>query len=113
MIMVCCSMAELFIQYKVIWFAFKSLYQQACVGLHYVLQKRGKNIAYLEKHAAKEQNKDVVEDFAKPEDLVKDWMWIVGLIVTVIIAIIICQLQWVSCSSPSRSFRGQLTNLSK
>lgn len=94
MIMVCCSMAELFIQYKVIWFAFKSLYSQACVGLNAVAQRRGKNYAYLQKHAARENSKDVVEDFARPEDLVKDWMWMVGLLVTIILAMIICQLQW-------------------
>lgn len=98
MIMVCCSMAELFIQYKVIWFAFKSLYSQACVGLNAVAQRRGKNYAYLQKHAARENSKDVVEDFARPEDLVKDWMWMVGLLVTIILAMIICQLQWVRCS---------------
>ena len=95
MIMVCASLAELFIQYKIIGIAFKSLFRSACSGLQARAQKRGKSIAFLEKHASKHRNANVVEDPAKPEDQVKDWMWIVGLIVTIVIAMIICQLQWV------------------
>jgi purine-cytosine permease-like protein len=99
MIMVCASLAELFIQYKIINFAFKSLFRSSCSGLQSIAQRRGKSVPFLEKHAAKHRNADVVEDPAKPEDQVKDWMWIVGLIVTIIIAMIICQLQWVNPTS--------------
>jgi len=95
MIMVCASMVELFIQYKIISFAFKSPFQCACSGLQSVAQRRGKTVPFFEKHAAKYRNADIVEDPAKPEDQVKDWMWIFGLIVTIVIVMIICQLQWV------------------
>jgi hypothetical protein len=105
MIMVCASLAELFIQYKIIAFAFKSLFQSACSGLQARAQKRGKSIAFLEKHASKHRNANVVEDPAKPEDQVKDWMWIVGLIVTIVIAMIICQLQWVCSKAVSIEIR--------
>jgi hypothetical protein len=105
MIMVCASLAELFIQYKIIAFAFKSLFQSACSGLQTHAQKRGKSIAFLEKHASKHRNANVVEDPAKPEDQVRDWMWIVGLIVTIVIAMIICQLQWVCSTTISTQIR--------
>jgi len=96
MIMVCCSLAELFVQYKVVGFAFKSLFQSACSGLQSLAQRRGKSVSFFEKHAAAYRSADVVEDPAKPEDQVKDWMWVVGLITTVVIAMIICHFQWVS-----------------
>ena len=94
--MVCCSLAELFIQYKVIGFAFKALFQSACSGIQDFAQRRGKSLAFFEKHAAAHRSGEVVEDPAKPEDQVKDWMWIVGLIATLVMAMIICHFQWVS-----------------
>jgi hypothetical protein len=97
MIMVCGSMAELFIQYKVIWIALKSLFHQACISIDGMLQKRGKNVPFFAKHSKNEDlNPDVIKDPARPEDQVKDWMWILGLVVTVVIAMVICQIQWVS-----------------
>jgi hypothetical protein len=96
MIMVCCSMAELFIQYKVIWIAFRSLFHHACIGIDETLQKRGRNIAFFSKHSKVEgDNVNVVKDPARPEDQVKNWVWILGLVVTIVIAMVICQLQWV------------------
>jgi hypothetical protein len=96
MIMVCVSLAELFIQYKIIAIAFKSLFQSACSGLQGIAERRGKNLNFLARHAAGARNGNIVEDPTRPEDQVKDWMWIVGLLVTIVIAMIICQLQWVS-----------------
>ena len=91
MIMVCVSLAELFIQYKIIGIAFKSLFQSACSGLQEFAQRRGKNApSFLVKHAGKYRNTSIVEDPTRPEDQVKDWMWILGLIVTIVIAMIIC-----------------------
>ncbi len=94
--MVCCSMAELFIQYKVIYIAFKSLFQQACGAIDAAAKKRGKTMAFFEKHGGAEGHVDIVEDPAVPKDQVKDWMWILGLFVTIVIAMIICAVQWVS-----------------
>ena len=105
MIMVCASLAELFIQYKIIAFAFKSLFQSSCSGLQAHAQKRDKSIAFLERHASKYRNANVVEDPAKPEEQVRDWMWIVGLIVTIVIAMVICQLQWVCSTTISTQIR--------
>lgn len=97
MIMVCSSMAELFIQYKIIWIAFKSLFHQSCVAINTRAQKRGKPIKFFQKHGQEiRKYDDIVEDPAKPEDQVKDWMWILGLVITIVLAMVICQLQWVS-----------------
>jgi len=96
MIMVCVSLAELFIQYKIIGIAFKSLFQSACSGLQEIAQRRGKTVPFFAKHGARYRNANIVEDPTRPEDQVKDWMWILGLLVTIVIAMIICQLQWVS-----------------
>jgi hypothetical protein len=95
MIMVCVSLGELFIQYKIIGFAFKSLFQSGCASIQAAAQKRGKSYPFLEKHALKQSNADVVEDPTRPEDQVKNWMWMLGLLVTVVIAMIICHFQWV------------------
>ncbi|RDW67633.1 hypothetical protein BP6252_09029 [Coleophoma cylindrospora] len=95
MIMVCSSMAELFIQYKIIWIALKSLFHQTCIALNARAQKRGKPIKFFEKHGKEtRKHKDIVQDPAKPEDQVPDWMWILGLVVVIVLAMIICQLQW-------------------
>ena len=88
-------MAELFIQYKVIYIAFKSLFKQASSGINTLYQRRGKTSAFFSKHGNTESDAQLVEDPAKPEDLVKDWMWILGLLVTIVIAMVIFQLQWV------------------
>lgn len=99
--MVCASMAELLIQYKVIYIAFKSLFQQACGGINAAYQKRGKSSKFFAKNGNVESHVDIVEDPALPKDVVKDWMWMLGLLVTIVIAMIICQLQWVnSLTSP-------------
>jgi hypothetical protein len=100
MIMVCASMAELIIQYKVIYLAFKSLFQQASSGINTVLERRGKTSKFFAKHGNTERSTELVEDPARPEDLVKDWMWILGLLVTIVIAMIIFQLQWVRALNP-------------
>jgi len=95
MIMVCVSLAELFIQYKIIAYAFKSLFQSGCASLQASAQRRGKSYPFIEKHAAKHNNTDVVEDPTRPEDQVKNWMWMLGLLITIVIAMIICHFQWV------------------
>lgn len=93
--MVCASMAELFIQYKVIGIAFKSLFQQACAGINAAYQKRGKSSNFFAKHGNAEDESDLVEDPALPKDQIKDWMWMLGLLVTIVIATNVCLFQWV------------------
>ena len=91
-------MAELLIQYKVLYISFKSLFQQSCIAINSAYEKRGKQSKLFAKHGAAAIHTELVEDPAKPEDLVKDWMWMLGAIITVVVAMIIGQLQWVSIS---------------
>lgn len=98
MIMVCSSMAELFIQYKVIGVAFKAGWRQACVGINDMLAKRGKQNAFFAAQAAKgtesESGSDLVQDSARPEDRVRTWMWSSGLLVSLVLSIIVLHFQW-------------------
>ncbi|CCC06054.1 unnamed protein product [Sordaria macrospora k-hell] len=95
MVMVCSSMAELFIQYKVIWFGLKSSWQQTCVSINDSLVAKGKNNGFFAKQAAKVvRTGQEVEDPAKANEQVKHWHWIVGLVVTVVVAMIIFHFQW-------------------
>lgn len=96
MIMVCSSLVELFIQYKVIGVAFKSIWHEGNAALHNAALKRGKTIAFFQKHSGQNAvvHDDMVQDFAKDEDQVKDWVWMVGLVATLVMSIIICHFQW-------------------
>ncbi|KAK3693329.1 OPT superfamily oligopeptide transporter [Podospora appendiculata] len=95
MVMVCCSMAELLVQYKVIGVGFKSLWQQMASNLNEMMIKRGKTSPFLARQgAARHKAAFEVEDPAREEDQVKDWWWIVGLLVTVVLGMIIFQFQW-------------------
>ncbi|KAJ9136585.1 OPT superfamily oligopeptide transporter [Pleurostoma richardsiae] len=94
MIMVCCSMAELVVQYKVIWIGFKAVWHQSCIGINNMLAARGKSSAFFTRHGKIDDNKDIVEDPAKPEDQVPNWIWITGLIATIVVAILIFHFQW-------------------
>ncbi|KAI1102945.1 oligopeptide transporter [Jackrogersella minutella] len=96
MIMVCSSMAELFVQYKVIGYAFQVIWQKACANINGVLIKRGKRSNYFASRAAKEVKaaENIIEDPAAPEDQVSMWMWVVGLILTIAAAMVIFDLQW-------------------
>lgn len=94
MIMVCASMAELFIQYKTIWLALKTVYTHSMGAINNLVKKRGKNSAFLEKHSAHQRPEDHVDDFARPDQQVPNWVWMVGLVVTLIITCVIGALQW-------------------
>ncbi|KAK1780627.1 OPT oligopeptide transporter protein-domain-containing protein [Copromyces sp. CBS 386.78] len=95
MVMVCSSMAELFVQYKVIWFGLKSSWQQTCVSINDSLVAKGKNNGFFAKQAAKVvRTGEEVEDPAKANEQVKHWHWMVGLVVTVVVAMIIFHFQW-------------------
>ncbi|KAI0127548.1 OPT superfamily oligopeptide transporter [Xylariales sp. AK1849] len=96
MIMVCASMAELLIQYKVIWYGFRTIGHQSAAGINDILVKRGKHSAFFAKHGANAAKDDetMVKDSARPEDQVKTWIWVVGLIVTIAVAMVIFALLW-------------------
>ncbi|KAK0735266.1 OPT oligopeptide transporter protein-domain-containing protein [Lasiosphaeria miniovina] len=95
MVMVCASMAELVVQYKVIGVGFKSLWNQACSSANNALLSRGKSSAFLAKHGApRERTEFEVEDPAPKEQQVKDWMWLTGLLVTLVVGMLIFHFLW-------------------
>lgn len=95
MVMVCSSMAELFVQYKAIWSALKSVWNQSCAGINDRLVARGKTNAFFAKHGAHNvKDENVVEDPFPPEEQVKTWMWALGLLVTLVAGMIIFHFQW-------------------
>lgn len=88
-------MAELLVQYKVIGIGFKAIWNQSCGGINNYLVSKGKSSPFFARHGAvREKSEDMVEDPAPSKDQVKNWMWILGLLVTVVIGMIIFQLQW-------------------
>ncbi|KAK3393913.1 OPT oligopeptide transporter protein-domain-containing protein [Podospora didyma] len=95
MIMVCASMAELLVQYKVIGVGFGSLWNQGCAGMNRFLVARGKSSPFFAKHGAPRVKSEYeVEDPAPAHEQVKSWMWISGLLVTLVVGMIIFHFQW-------------------
>ncbi|OTB07911.1 hypothetical protein M426DRAFT_317416 [Hypoxylon sp. CI-4A] len=96
MIMVCVSIAEIFVQYKVIGYAGKVVWQKVCANINGVLVRSGKHSEYFAAHAAREVKAadNLVEDPAPAEEQVKLWMWTSGLVVTIAVAMVIFSLQW-------------------
>ncbi|RYP47105.1 hypothetical protein DL768_006779 [Monosporascus sp. mg162] len=96
MIMVCTSMAELIVQYKVISYACKTVWHKSCVTINDILVKRGKHSRYFSEKATNEIKgvENMVQDPALPEDQVQIWMWSSGLIFTIAGAILIFHYQW-------------------
>ncbi|KAK3299739.1 OPT oligopeptide transporter protein-domain-containing protein [Chaetomium fimeti] len=95
MVMVCSSMAELFVQYKAIWSGAKSIWNQSCAGINSALVSRGKSSAFFAKHGSNQvKDENLVEDPFPEEQQVKTWMWALGLLVTLVVGMIIFHFQW-------------------
>jgi OPT family oligopeptide transporter len=95
MVMVCSSMAELFVQYKAIWSGAKSIWNQSCGGINSALVARGKSSAFFAKHGSNQiKDENVIEDPFPHEQQVKTWMWALGLLVTLVVGMIIFHFQW-------------------
>lgn len=94
MIMVCASLAEFFVQYKVIWRGLVSAWKAIAGGLNTLQQRRGKTSAFLEKQAMSTSTGEQVEDFALPKDQVRVWEWALGLVVTLVVTCVICAVQF-------------------
>ncbi|KAI0840356.1 OPT superfamily oligopeptide transporter [Hypoxylon sp. FL0890] len=96
MIMVCSSMAELFVQYKVIGYGGRVIWQKICAKINRFLVKRGKHSEYFSTRAAREvkASENLIEDPAPREQQVQMWKWLTGLIVTIAAGMVIFALQW-------------------
>ncbi|KAI1654607.1 oligopeptide transporter [Daldinia decipiens] len=96
LIMVVTSIAELFVQYKVIGYAGKVVWQKICLNINDVLTKHGKHSTYLATRAEREvkASENIIEDPAPPHEQVPLWLWMTGLVLTVAAAMVIFALQW-------------------
>lgn len=89
-------MAELAVQYKVIGYGGRVVWQKTCANIHSFMTKHGKHSKYFASHAEKEVKaaNQMIEDPARPEDQVPMWMWVTGLIATIAVAMVIFAVQW-------------------
>ncbi|KAI1804307.1 oligopeptide transporter [Daldinia bambusicola] len=96
LIMVVTSIAELFVQYKVIAYAGRVVWQKMCSNINFVLAKRGKTSTYFATRAEREvkASENIIEDPAPAHEQVPLWAWSTGLVVTVAVGMVIFQLQW-------------------
>ncbi|KAK6949872.1 hypothetical protein Daesc_008195 [Daldinia eschscholtzii] len=96
LIMVATSIAELFVQYKVIGYAGKVVWQKICANINFVLTKRGKNSTYFATRAEREvkASENIIEDPAPAHEQVPLWAWTTGLVITVAVGMVIFELQW-------------------
>lgn len=94
--MVCSSMAELIVHWKIIYLGFGAGWKSVCTSVHHLLQKRNKRVDFFARVAEREEKLDenAVEDPATPDQQVATWIWVVGLFASVIIAILVMALQW-------------------
>jgi len=94
MVMICASMAELFIQYKVIWMGMKTAWRETCISINEKYVARGKTSKYFAQQASKADKSNFVEDPAPPHEQVRPWMWISGTIFSAVLAMIVFHFQW-------------------
>ena len=81
--MIAVSFTELALQWRIFWFAFKALYRGIGSGIYAASRSMGKEITAL-KNFGTQSEEDYVEDSAAPEDQVKMWMWIPGLLLSIV-----------------------------
>lgn len=95
MVLIVYSLVEFLIHIRVVWDGLKYGLRSLAGSANGVLQSRGKNNTFLEKQAAKaDQDSSLMEDFAPPEDQVPVWVWLTGTLVFVVVACIVCHVQF-------------------
>ena len=83
LLMVVVSFTELALQWKILWFGWKALYRGISAGLYALGKAMGQELSFFKKVGAQAEE-DLVEDSAKPHELVKLWMWLPGLLICII-----------------------------
>lgn len=87
------KLAELALQYRVIFFVFKALARGIANGVNSMLRMVNKSSPALDKYGHQDEA-DMVEDPAKPEELVKVWMWGPLLILVIICSCVVMGVQY-------------------
>lgn len=95
MVLLVYSLIEFFLHFRVIWDGAKYAFRESCKSMDQMLKARGRNSTFLEKHGNRvDENSSLIEDFAPPEDQVATWIWVVGSIVFLVVACLVCELQF-------------------
>ncbi|TLD26101.1 oligopeptide transporter [Venturia nashicola] len=91
--MIAISFTELLLQWKIIWFAFQAVGRGVGKGLVDMAKLAGKDLAWLRGKTAQPQT-DLVEDPASEDEQVKMWMWLPGLVATIISICVVLGVQY-------------------
>ncbi|KAF2648683.1 oligopeptide transporter [Lophiostoma macrostomum CBS 122681] len=83
LVMIAVSFTELDLQWRVLLFGFKALFRGIAAGLYALGHSIGKEIGFLKRFGAR-ADEDLVEDAAESHQLVKMWMWLPGLLLSII-----------------------------
>ncbi|TDZ37357.1 putative metal-nicotianamine transporter YSL5 [Colletotrichum spinosum] len=97
MIMVCSSMAELIVHWKIIYYGFGAGWKSICTSVHHVASKRGRRLDFFARRAEAAdpaEDANAVRDPARPDQQVATWVWVAGLLASVVFTIIVMALQW-------------------
>lgn len=95
MVLLCYSMAEFFVHFKIIWYGLKYSWTNLAGTMRDALAKRGRNSPFLEKQAARVVGESsAVEDFATPDQQVANWVWVSGCVVVLAVTFIIFEIQY-------------------
>ncbi|KAF2834275.1 oligopeptide transporter [Patellaria atrata CBS 101060] len=91
--MIAVSFTELFLQWRVIIYAGKALWRGVCKGIFITGRRFGQEYLWFQRRGEQKED-DMVEDPAVPEELVKMWMWLPGLLATIICICVVLGVQY-------------------
>lgn len=95
-VLVCYSLAELLVHWRIFYYAMKYAWENTKT-MQFMKTKGGRSARYLNREPRQRPtlNPNVFrEDFAKDEDQVRNWVWIAGVLVMVVAACLISELQF-------------------
>jgi OPT family oligopeptide transporter len=91
LMMIAVSFTELFMQWRILAFAGKAVFRGISNGIYTLSKAAGNELSGLKHEQAEE---DTVEDPAAPEDLVKMWMWMPGLLLSIIMICVVLGVEF-------------------
>ncbi|KAF9632569.1 Oligopeptide transporter OPT superfamily [Lasiodiplodia theobromae] len=91
--MIAVSFTELALQWRVFVYGFRAIYRGCCGAIYAMGRAAGKELGYFHERSEQEL-KDIVEDPALPSERVKTWMWLPGLVVTIIATCVVMGVEF-------------------
>lgn len=89
------SMMEFIMHLPIVWSGVVVAFRSGCRSVNNMMEKRNKHNSFLAKQAAKaDEADDLVEDFATKDQLVPDWVWMIGVVVMAVVAMLICHYEF-------------------